>query len=55
LRATSFRATAVTEVFDVGPLPEDLLSDGGAWINGTASVSESMTASLERLPKISIE
>ena len=48
-------ATVVTEVFDCGPLPEDLLSDGGAWINGTNSVSESMTASLKRLEKISIE
>jgi hypothetical protein len=47
--------TVVTEVFDFGPLPEDLLSDGGAWINGTNSVFESMTASLERLEKISIE
>ncbi len=48
-------ATVVTEVFDFGPLPEDLLSDGGAWINGTNSVFESMTASLERLEQISIE
>jgi len=30
-------ATVVTEVFDHGPLPEDLLRDGGAWINGTNS------------------
>jgi hypothetical protein len=48
-------ATVVTEVFDYGPLPEDLLRDGGAWINGTNSVVESMTASLERLEKISTE
>src|SRR5580693_3984830 len=48
-------ATIVTEVFDHGPLPEDLLRDGGAWINGTNSVLESMTASLERLEKISTE
>jgi len=48
-------ATVVTEVFDYGPLPEDLLRDGGAWINGTNSVLESMTASLERLEKISTE
>jgi hypothetical protein len=48
-------ATVVTEVFDYGPLPEDLLRDGGAWINGTDSVLESMTASLERLEKISTE
>jgi hypothetical protein len=48
-------ATIVTEVFDYGPLPEDLLRDGGAWINGTNSVLESMAASLERLGKISAE
>jgi hypothetical protein len=46
-------ATIVTEVFDCGPLPEDLLRDGGAWINGANSVVESMAASLERLEKIS--
>jgi hypothetical protein len=48
-------ATVVTEVFDYGPLPEELLRDGGAWINGTNSVLESMTASLERLDKICTE
>jgi hypothetical protein len=46
-------ATVVTEVFDYGPLPDDLLSDGGAWINGSNRVRESMAASLERLAKIS--
>jgi hypothetical protein len=46
-------ATVVTEVFDRGPLPEDLLGDGGVWINGTNSVLDSMTASLEKLEKIS--
>ena len=48
-------ATVVTEVFDYGPLPDDLLSDGGAWINGSNSVLESMAASLEMLAKISTE
>jgi hypothetical protein len=48
-------ATVVTEVFDFGPLPEDLFSDGGAWINGTNPVVESMRASLEKLEKLSIE
>jgi len=48
-------ATVVTEVFDYGPLSEELLLDGGTWINGTNSVLESMTASLERLEKISTE
>jgi hypothetical protein len=45
-------ATVVTEVLDLGPLPDDLLRDGGAWINTTNSVAESMTASLERLDQI---
>jgi uncharacterized protein YndB with AHSA1/START domain len=48
-------ATVVTEVFDFDPLPEDLLRDGGEWIDGTNSVLESLTASLERLEKISTE
>src|SRR5580698_7131800 len=48
-------ATVVTEVFDRGPLPEDLLSDGGAWINGTNSMRESMTASLQRLEMLSTQ
>ena len=47
--------TIVTEVFDYGALPADLLRDGGTWINGSNPVLESMTASLERLEKISIE
>jgi hypothetical protein len=46
-------ATLVTEVFDSGPLPEDLFSDGGTWINGNNSMRESMTASLERLEQLS--
>ena len=48
-------ATVVTEVFDCGPMPEELLRDGAAWINGTNSVLESMKASLERLEKIITE
>jgi hypothetical protein len=48
-------ATLVTEVFDYGPLPEDLFRDGGKWINGSNSVLESMAATLERLEKISTE
>jgi len=52
-------ATIVTEVFDHGTVSGEirqfLLRDGGAWINGTNSVLESMTASLERLEKISTE
>src|SRR5271165_2507073 len=49
-------ATVVTEVFDFGAVTEgsrqSLLSDGGAWINGSNSMLESMTASLEMLDKI---
>jgi len=48
-------ATIVTEVFDIGPLPDDILSDGGTWINGTNPMSESMMASLENLEQISVE
>jgi hypothetical protein len=48
-------ATVVTEVFDYGPLPEDLLRDGGVWINGSNSVLASMAASLELLERISTE
>ena len=45
-------ATVVTEVFDPGPIAEGL-HDGGAWINGTDPVVESMAATLERLEKLS--
>ena len=50
-------ATVVTEVFDCGPKENrpTLLREGGAWINGSNSVRESMTASLERLEKICTE
>jgi hypothetical protein len=48
-------ATVVTEVLDLGQLSDELIRDGGAWINGTNSVLESMAASLERLEKISTQ
>ena len=50
-------ATVVTEVFDCGPEEnrQTLLREGGGWINGTNSVLESMTASLERLEKVCTE
>jgi len=50
-------ATVVTEVFDCGSKEnrQTLLREGGEWINGTNAVLESMTASLERLEKISTE
>jgi hypothetical protein len=53
LAPDSDEATVVTEVFDHGPLPEKLLRDGAAWINGSSTVLESMAASLEMLDKIS--
>jgi hypothetical protein len=46
------RATVVTEVFDYGPLPDELLRDGAAWINGFNPVIESMTTTLEMLDSI---
>ena len=50
-------ATVVTEVFDCGPEENRwiLLREGGEWINGTNSVLESMTATLERLEKVCTE
>jgi uncharacterized protein YndB with AHSA1/START domain len=50
-------ATVVTEVFDCGPEENRhiLLNEDGAWINGTNSVRESMTASLKRLEQISTQ
>ena len=59
LTADGDDATIVTEIFDYGTVSEEvrqsLLRDGAAWINGTNSMLESMTASLERLEKISTE
>ena len=48
-------ATIVTEVFDFTRVSDDLLRDGGTWINGSSSVLESMATSLEMLEKISTE
>jgi hypothetical protein len=52
-------ATVVTEVFDFGTVTEEvrqsLLSDGGTWINGNNPMTESMSASLERLEDIITE
>jgi hypothetical protein len=45
-------ATIVTEVLDLGPLPDDLLDDEGAWINGHHSVIASMEASLAKLETV---
>ena len=50
-------ATVVTEAFDCGPEDnrQTLLREDGERINSTNSVLESMTASLERLERISTE
>ena len=45
-------STVVTEIFNYSPLSEDLLSDGGEWINGNNSVQDSMKVSLNMLKKI---
>jgi hypothetical protein len=47
--------TVVTEVFDGGPLSEELLRGGATWINGANSLLESMNASLVKLEKISTQ
>lgn len=47
--------TVVTEIFDYRAVSDDLLRDDGSWINGNNSLIESMTASLEKLEKISIQ
>ena len=47
--------TVVTEFFDPGPLPDELLRDGGAWINGSQPIVESMRSTLERLDALSTE
>lgn len=50
-------AAIVTEVFDCGSEENGwiLRREDGAWINGITSVLESMTATLERLEKISVD
>jgi len=55
LTPDGYNATVVTEVFDCGPVENRwiLLREDGQWINGTNSVVESMTATLERLEKVS--
>ncbi|MGC8481626.1 MAG: hypothetical protein ACP5PJ_08765 [Acidimicrobiales bacterium] len=44
--------TRVTEVFDPGPIPDDLIRDGGVWINGQNSIAESMKATLAKLREL---
>jgi len=47
--------TTVTEIFDCGSEENRwiLLNESGAWINGNNAVVDSMTATLERLERIS--
>ena len=47
--------TVVTEIFDYSAVSDDLLRDGGSWINANNSLIESMAASLEKLEKISVQ
>ena len=47
--------TVVTEVFDPGPLSDDLFLDGGVWVNGTTPMGDSMAASLAMLERIATE
>ena len=46
--------TLVTEIFDYSAVSAELLRDGGSWINGNNSLIESITASLEKLEKITV-
>lgn len=48
-------ATVVTEIFDYSALSDDLLRDGGSWINGHNTLKESMAASLVKLEQICIQ
>ena len=48
-------ATVVAEIFDYSAVSDELLRDGGSWINGNNSLIESMAASLAKLEKISIQ
>jgi len=48
-------ATVVTEIFDYSALSDELLRDGGSWINGHNTLIESMAASLAKLEQISIQ
>ncbi len=45
-------ATFVTEVFDHTVIADEHFSDGGAWINGSNPVHDSMVASLKKLADI---
>lgn len=54
LTPESENVTAVTEIFDYSAVSAELLRDGGSWINGNNSLIESITASLEKLEKITV-
>lgn len=44
--------TRVTEIFEPGPIPDELMGDGGRWINGQHTIRESMEATLVRLREL---
>lgn len=47
-------ATVVTEIFDYSALSDELIRDGGSWINGKNTLLESMANSLAKLEQISL-
>ena len=54
LRPLSETATDVTEIFECGAETNQwiLASDGGTWINGSTTVKDSMTRTLEKLEQL---
>ena len=48
-------ATVVTEIFDYSALSDELIRDGGSWINGKNTLLESMANSLAKLEQISLQ
>lgn len=55
LTAEGENSTVVTEVFDYSAVSDDLLRDGGSWINGHNTLKDSMAASLAKLEQLSIQ
>jgi hypothetical protein len=54
LTPEGYNATVVTEIFDYSVLSDELLRDGGSWINGHNTLKESMAASLAKLELLCI-
>ena len=55
LKPEGDNATVVTEIFDCSAVSNDLLRDGGSWINGNNPLIDSMAASLAKLEQIGIQ